>query len=984
MYKNVSFWLVSVSVLLLTGNLGFGQTLIDDGFDGGGLGVGDSTSINGGFTLTANSISAASAVAESGSCAEVVTTGGANGNAGVCSNASFDPLSTAALSKGLTVEWVVSSLSEATSANGNTYTLQPDNAFFNGIPYVGVMFSGKAGTTPNGVRFVGKTTGGDPTHNLSALYNYDQASFLDGFTVRFTISETGWVFEVEGLDVPVLEEGSWSDFHPRDVLDSDSFVSAHAQTPGADLVARYDRCTVWIGRKDASRANTPRPEEEAADVSRDSVLAWNPGEYAVTHDVYFATVFDDVNDADRANPLGVLVSQSQDANTYAPGRLEFGQTYYWRVDEVNGAPDNTVFKGDVWSFTVEPLAYPIANVVATSNAISDEGAGPENTVNGSGLNADDHHSVESSDMWLASPVGEEPVIIEFAFDRVYKLHQMLVWNYNVAFELLLGFGIKTATVEYSADGADWSNLGEVQLAQGTATETYAANTAVDFDGVAAQFVRLTVVNGFGTMGQFGLSEIRFLSIPVHASAPDPAVDAADVSVSTSLGWKAGREAAVHDVYLGDNSQELALYGSAAENTLDPGPLDLAATYYWRVDEVNETEGISVWEGPVWNFATQEYLVVDDFESYNDEDNLIYEAWIDGWVNETGSTVGYLEAPFAERSIVHGGSQSMPLFYENTGGLTVSEAELDFEVPQNWSVHGIQSLSLFVYGDTANSGGKLYLKINNTVVAYAGLADVLRRAQWVPWTIDLTATDADLANVRSLTIGIEDTGASGQVFVDDIRLYSHTAEVIEPVLPDDDDPNLVAYYEFEGNTDDSRGNYSGTAIGEPAYAAGKIGQAIDLDNDDDHVVYAFDQEEIWPAYGLSLWVKTDLFAQDQYSGLFNNNSSSADFQIETDGTDPGNYRYQGSAVRVLGPVTSNWVHLAVSCDGVTTHLYYNGLYVATIDVADARFGQIAFGINRGMNNRFGGAIDEVRLYNRALSDAEVLGLAGITAAVPKGF
>jgi hypothetical protein len=441
------------------------------------------------------------------------------------------------MSKGLTVEWVVTSLSQAPIANGNTYTLQPDSPFFNGIPYLGVMFSGKAGTTPDGVRFVGKTTGGDPTHNLSALYNYDRASFLDGFTVRFTISETGWSFEVEGLDVPVMEEGVWSDFHPSDVLDSDSFVSAHAQTPGADLVARYDSCTVWIGKKDASRANTPQPENLTDDVSRDVVLAWNPGEFAVAHDLYVGTAFDDVNDADRADPLDVLASEGQDANSYDPGRLEFGRTYYWRVDEVNGAPDHTIFKGEVWSFTTELLAYPIANVTATATGTPDEGAGPENTVNGSGLNADDQHSVESSDMWAATPDADEPLAIQFDFDRVYKLHQMLVWNYNVAFEPLLGFGVKTATIDYSADGAEWTSLGEVALAQAAALATYTANTTIDFGGVAAQHVKLTVTSGFGVMGKFGLSEVRFLSIPVHASEPDPATGAADVSIDASLGWK---------------------------------------------------------------------------------------------------------------------------------------------------------------------------------------------------------------------------------------------------------------------------------------------------------------------------------------------------------------------------------------------------------------------------------------------------------------
>ena len=65
----------------------------------------------------------------------------------------------------------------------------------------------------------------------------------------------------------------------------------------------------------------------------------------------------------------------------------------------------------------------------------------QNTVNGSGLNANDEHSTRAEDMWLAMGNGVDPVWIQFEFDRVYKLHQALVWNYNVEFEPVLGFGL---------------------------------------------------------------------------------------------------------------------------------------------------------------------------------------------------------------------------------------------------------------------------------------------------------------------------------------------------------------------------------------------------------------------------------------------------------------------------------------------------------------------------------------------------------------
>jgi len=437
-------------------------------------------------------------------------------------------------------------------------------------------------------------------------------------------------------------------------------------------------------------ATDPSPETEAIDVPRDVVLGWVPGEFAAAHDVYLGTVFDDVNNASRANPLGVLVSEGQaDASYDQESVLAFGQTYFWRIDEVNGAPDNTIFKGEVWSFTAEPLAYPIEGVVATSTGISEAGVGPENTVNGSGLNENDEHSTMSDTMWLALP-GADPLSLQYEFDAVYKLHEMLVWNYNVQFEPVLGFGLKDVTVEYSIDGTEWAVLGDVQLAQATAQASYTANTTIDMGGVAAKFVRLLVNSGYGPMGQFGLSEVRFMSIPVQAREPQPADGADGVDVNAVLGWRAGREAVTHDVYLGAGGEALALAETIGVSEYAPADLEFGTAYEWRIDEVNEAEAISVWEGAVWSFSTLEYATIDDFESYDDEENRIYDAWLDGYANDTGSTVGYFDAPFAERTIVNSGAQSMPLEYDNSASPFYSETEFDLG-SANWSTNGADTL-----------------------------------------------------------------------------------------------------------------------------------------------------------------------------------------------------------------------------------------------------------------------------------------------------
>ena len=204
------------------------------------------------------------------------------------------------------------------------------------------------------------------------------------------------------------------------------------------------------------QATDPQPEPGQADVPFDIVLGWTAGESAQTHDVYVGLSSADVTNASRTAPLGVLAGKDQSAGSFAPTNLQFGQTYYWRVDEVDAS--SAIAKGETWSFTVEPLSYPIANVTATASS-AQATMGPENTVNGSGLSASDQHSTEPSQMWMSK--GEQPNWIQYQFDKVYKLTEMWVWNSNQMIESFVGFGAKTVTIEYSVDGVTWTALAGV-------------------------------------------------------------------------------------------------------------------------------------------------------------------------------------------------------------------------------------------------------------------------------------------------------------------------------------------------------------------------------------------------------------------------------------------------------------------------------------------------------------------------------------------
>ena len=534
------------------------------------------------------------------------------------------------------------------------------------------------------------------------------------------------------------------------------------------------------------------PDGRQLDVVEGVVLSWKPGVEADKHDVYFGAGFDDVTAADTITDPCSVYKGRQDPNQYAVGEtLDFGKTYYWRIDEV-GVDGTTIHKGNVWQFTAEPFGYQIPGSVVTATASSSllDSTGPQKTIDGSGLDGDLHSTI-MEDMWLSDFVGPQPTWIEFQFDKVYKLHEMWVWNQNQVIESSIGYGFKNVTIEYSLDGIGYTTLGTThEFAQSPGTPDCVHDTTVDLGGVIAKHVRLTANSNWGGwLSQYGLSEVRFFYVPVRAREPNPADGATGAGPDPVLGWRAGREAATHDVHLSSDREAVlngaASVGSVTEAAYDAGALDLSQTYFWRVDEVDEAQNPAL-EGDLWSFTTPDYLIVDDFEDYNDyPPREIWATWKDGYeIANNGSTVGHPNPNwsagehYVETTIVHGGNQSMPLFYDNN--LKYSEAERMLSPAQDWTKNDIKTLSLNFYGDPANTVEQMYLKINDFRVPYDGDPAAVTQGSWSRWNIDLALCDTDLANVTTLAVGFGDeanlrAGGSGVAYFDDFRLYRWTPE-----------------------------------------------------------------------------------------------------------------------------------------------------------------------------------------------------------------
>ena len=459
-------------------------------------------------------------------------------------------------------------------------------------------------------------------------------------------------------------------------------------------------------------------------------LSWNAGDYAVTHDVYFGDNFEDVNsraeDTFQGNQTETVFVVDFNGFAYPDGLLP-GTTYYWRIDEVNDYEPNSPWEGDVWSFSTLPRTA---------------------------------HNPDPAD-------GAESVELDAGFS----------W--------MPGFDGKLHTV-YFGDNFDDVNNATGGFAQGITTYTPGplefAKTYYwrvdELDGVVTQKGE---VWSFITQGAVG--------------GQKPSNGAVDVKHTPILTWAPGLYADSHRVYFGidkdavknadTDSHEYKGSGVLGSESYDPGILFLDTTYYWRIDEVNNINADRPWTGPVWSFTTGNFIVVDDFEAYNDldpiepESNRIWYTWLDGFDNpaKNGSVVSsYNMNPPWVGSIVHTGALSMWYSYNNSVGN--SEATMTLLYPRDWTEEGVGVLSLWFYGNPGNAPEPMYVALNGSAVVYYSNPIEVVIDTWIEWRIDLQEfadQGVNLANVTSITIGFGDkknpvAGGRGEMWFDDIRLY----------------------------------------------------------------------------------------------------------------------------------------------------------------------------------------------------------------------
>ena len=418
-------------------------------------------------------------------------------------------------------------------------------------------------------------------------------------------------------------------------------------------------------------AREPNPADASIHSDTWASITWSAGFTAASHDVYFSDNLADVQasaaDAFLGNQVLTDFVVGFPGFPYSDGLVP-GTTYYWRIDEIE-ADGTTLHEGNIWSFMVPPKTAYLPDP------------------------ADGAESVDPN--------------------------EILTWE--------PGFG---ALLHYVYFGDDYDTVSNAAGAMPWGAPTYRPGT-LELGKVF--YWRIDAFHGAETYK----GEVWSFSTPGGVSSLDPSNGAENVNQTQILTWAAGDSSASYEVYFGTDkdavrsadtgSPEYKGSKTIGSESYDPGTMEWDSDYYLRVDEV-KVDGTTQ-KGMVWSYTTADFLVVDDFESYNDIDegmegsNRIYNTWVDGYSDPTnGSQAGHLDPPFYEDTVVHSGNKSMPLYYDNAVGK--SEVTLTLTYPRDWTEKGIDTLTIWFRGASANTLETLYVTLNGSAGIYLDRVEYL--------------------------------------------------------------------------------------------------------------------------------------------------------------------------------------------------------------------------------------------------------------------
>ena len=334
--------------------------------------------------------------------------------------------------------------------------------------------------------------------------------------------------------------------------------------------------------------------------------------------------------------------------------------------------------------------------------------------------------------------------------------------------------------------------------------------------------------------------------------------------------------------------------------------------------------------------------------------------------------------------------------------------LQFGFRNDNSTFGLDDVSLFQTTVPTNPPTLVTQPTNETVIAGMGAVMSVGASGIQPFLYQwqFMGTNVVGATNSSLTLlEVQPTNAGNYAVAVSNAFGGTTSSnaLLTVIIPVCTPPpaGLVGWWEAESDASDSKGTNNGSQQGGVTFAAGKDGQAFNLDGSSGYVnIPASASLNVGAGAGLTIecWIKPSDVAKNHALVEWNSGSGlGSHFWISViapDGNGPGclyanlidtsgNRHSFTTAGNVVN--TNVFQHVALTYDqasGVGV-IYYNGTAVATQNLGSFT-PQTSYGLQLGdritdPNSFYRGLLDEVSLYSRALSSAEIAAIYSAEAA-----
>jgi len=495
----------------------------------------------------------------------------------------------------------------------------------------------------------------------------------------------------------------------------------------------------------------------------------------------------------------------------------------------------------------------------------------------------------------------------------------------------------------------------------------------------------------------------FTVMALTAHAPSPANGALlkGTGAAPKLSWTAGQSVLSHNVYFGTDKAKVtaadasvAVAMAQAGTTFDPGALQALTTYYWRVDEVDSANKVQA--GAVWSFRITDKATDMNTDNWavgiGAAEPKFVKTYVADGLYDIGTFGDEQTYEFVVRSNPDEQEASMCLIgrrqfgdtkvglkYEQwnntkTYGATVfGVADYDYKVP---TAPGEYTDLVFV---SSKAGAKTDLYVNGvlkgsvaTAISLSGKVGIGYGAQGADGSGVFDNFDGDIFGVA-----IYDKALSAD------QIAANADKYFNPIAITD--PDLLIYYDFETGsgtiaTDQSGHSNHGLFYGKPTWATGPLGGCVSLNSaTGDYIETATPLNIKTNTVTVTGWVKHDK-APTAWSGILTlRGTSPGCLGLQHDGTQlkymwgADQYWQFNSGLKIPN---GEWYFAALAISPTQGKLYLNGVDQTATNVAEhvpTNFDKVisvgrdvGFGINRLMTAQ----LDEVRLYNRTLTDADI--------------